>query len=57
MEIKEIILALIADNKEQCLQDKFYGTDEYLTGYGDGYHNALVDLMNQLGIEHNEKKE
>jgi hypothetical protein len=56
MDIKETILDLITKNKEQCLQDRWYGVDEYFTGETDGYHNALVDLLNRLGMEHDEKR-
>jgi len=46
-----MIKDLIENNKENhrfCL-------NPYDEGYCDGYHDALVDLMNQLGISHNEE--
>jgi len=49
--IEQIIKDLIADNKENC----HYILNKYDNGYVDGYHDALVDLMNQLGIEHDEE--
>lgn len=57
MDIKEAILELITENKKERLQDRWYGVDEYFTGEADGYHNALVDLLNCLGIEHDESYE
>ena len=56
MDIKETILGLIATNKSTRLENSWYGLDEYYTGYADGYHNALVDLLNQLGMEHDEER-
>ncbi len=49
--IKDIIMDLISDNKENM----HYVLNEYDQAYTDGYHDALVDLMNKLGIEHNEE--
>lgn len=49
--IKDIIMDLIADNKDNM----HYALNEYDHAYTDGYHDALVDLMNKLGIEHNEE--
>ena len=49
--IEIMIKDLIENNKENhrfCL-------NPYDEGYCDGYHDALVDLMNQLGISHNEE--
>ena len=45
----QIIKDLIADNEENTINDS------YDNGYYEGYHDALVDLMNKLGIEHNEE--
>lgn len=54
MDIKEAIFELIAKNQKERFEDRLYGVDEYLTGEADGYHNALIDLLNHLGIEHEE---
>lgn len=56
MDMKEVILNLIVKNNKELLQHRVYGLDEYYTGYADGYHNALVDLLNQLGMEHDEER-
>ena len=56
MDIKEVILNLIVKNNKERLQHRVYGLDEYYTGYADGYHNALVYLLNQLGMEHDEER-
>lgn len=56
MDMKEAILNLIVKYDKERLQDRAYGLDEYYTGYADGYHNALVDLLNQLGMEHDEER-
>lgn len=56
MDMKEVILNLIVKNNKERLQHRVYGLDEYYTGYADGYHNALVDLLNQLGMEHDEER-
>jgi len=56
MDMKEAILNLIVKYDKERLQDRVYGLDEYYTGYADGYHNALVDLLNQLGMEHDEER-
>ena len=50
MDLKGIIMDLIDDNKENL----YYTLSKYDEGYVDGYHDALVDLMNKLGIKHNE---
>lgn len=52
--IKQIILNMIANNKEN-FTTPFYNHDGYATGYPEGYNDALVDLLNQLGIKHNEE--
>lgn len=49
--IKDIIMDLIEDNKE----NGHYILNDYDDGYVDGYHDALVDLMDRLHIEHNEE--
>ena len=54
MDIKQIILDMINNNKEN-FESLLYNNDGYATGYPDGYNDALVDLLNQLGIEHNEE--
>ena len=50
-KIKQIIGNFMYDNKENY----HYILNEYDNGYADGYHDALVDLMDALGIEHNEE--
>ena len=45
----QIIKDLIADNEENIINNP------YDDGYYEGYHDALVDLMNKLGIEHDEE--
>ena len=54
MDIKQIILNMINNNKEN-FTTPLYNHDGYATGYPEGYNDALVDLLNQLGIEHNEE--
>ena len=49
--IKSDIDNLMYDNEENL----HHILNEYDRGYVDGYHDALVDLMNQLGIEHDEE--
>lgn len=51
MDIEEIIEDLLYDGKDAAC----YALSLYETAYLDGYHDALVDLMNKLGIEHNEE--
>ena len=47
--IEQIIMDLIADNEENFeIKDR----NEYCIGYADGYNDALVDLLNKLGIKH-----
>ena len=46
--IEQMIKDLIENNKENFN----FSQDEYETGYIEGYHDALVDLLNQLHIEH-----
>ena len=50
---EQIIKDLIADNEENNI--KPIVSDGYGKGYYEGYHDALVDLMNKLGIKHNEE--
>ena len=54
MNIKQIVLDMINNNKEN-FTTPLYNHDGYATGYSEGYNDALVDLLNQLGIEHNEE--
>lgn len=56
MYMKGVILNLIVKNNKERLQHRVYGLNEYYTGYADGYHNALVDLLNRLGMEHDEER-
>lgn len=51
--IEQIIKDLIADNEENNIEPIV--SDEYGKGYYEGYHDALVDLMNKLRIKHNEE--
>ncbi|ADL36071.1 hypothetical protein bpr_II132 (plasmid) [Butyrivibrio proteoclasticus B316] len=44
---------LIADNEENNIES--ITSDAYGKGYYEGYHDALVDLMDKLGIKHNEE--
>ena len=46
--MEQIIKTLIEDNKENFNIPQ----DEYGTGYREGYHDALVDLLNKLKIKH-----
>ena len=49
--IEEIIKDLIMNNED----NKPFVIDEgYGMCYYEGYHDALVDLMNKLNIKHNE---
>lgn len=50
---EQIIKDLIADNEENNIEPLV--GDDYCKGYYHSYHDALVDLMNKLGIKHNEK--
>ena len=54
MDMGQIIKDMIADNKAN-FEHPLYENDEYVTGYADGYNDSLVDLLNKLGIEHNEE--
>ena len=45
MDMKEAILNLIVKNDKERLQNRWYGVDEYCTGYADGYNGALNDLL------------
>ena len=48
MTTEQIIKNLIEGNKENFAMSE----NRYDSGYAEGYHDALVDLLNQLGIEH-----
>ena len=50
---EQIIKDLIADNEGNNIEPIV--NDEYGKGYYEGYHDALVDLMNKLRIKHNEE--
>lgn len=50
--VEQIILDLIADNKEN---NNIKNRNEYCIGYTDGYNDGLVDLLNKLGIKHDEE--
>ena len=50
---EQIIKDLIADNEENNIEPIV--SDPYGKGYYEGYHDALVDLMNKLHIPHNEE--
>lgn len=54
MDIGQIIKDMIADNKEN-FEDPLYENDGYAIAYVDGYNDSLVDLLNKLGIKHNEE--
>lgn len=54
MDIEQIIKDMIVDNKEN-FEHPLYENDGYVTGYADGYNDSLVDLLNKLGIKHNEE--
>lgn len=53
--IHEIIEKLISDNEgnKNTLDDHDSFIAGHRTGYYEGYHDALVDLLNKLGIQHN----
>lgn len=51
MYTEQIIKDLIADNEENLQIVK----NDYDFGYYEGYHDALVDLMNKFGIQHKEE--
>lgn len=48
-DIEQIIKNLIEDNKAN-FELQF---DKYGIGYAEGYNDALVDLLNKLGVKHN----
>lgn len=48
MTTEQIIKNLIEGNKDNFAMAE----NRYDNGYAEGYHDALVDLLNQLGIEH-----
>ena len=49
---EEIIKKLITDNEDNNIPPLM--EDDYCKGYYAGYHDALVDLMNELDIKHDE---
>jgi len=50
-DLKKVINQLLEDNKEN-LECSEIGYD---TGYAEGYHDALVDVMLQMGIKTDEE--
>lgn len=48
--IEQIINDLISDSDGNY----YHNRNEYDNGFTDGYHKALVDLMNKLGIKNEE---
>ena len=46
--IEQMVKDLIENNKKNI----HFRVDEYEGGYVEGYNDALVDLLNQLGIKH-----
>lgn len=48
MNVKQTVDNLINGNKDNFAMSE----NRYDRGYAEGYHDALVDLLNQLGIEH-----
>lgn len=52
--VEQIILDLITANEENFLIEN---RNEYCIGYSDGYNDALIDLLNYLGIKHIKKLE
>ena len=53
MDVEQIILDMIKNNK-QNFESPLYNHDEYATGYYEGANDALVSLLDNLGIKHNE---
>ena len=51
IKTEQIVRRLLSDN-EQNIET---ATGGYDSGYAEGYHDALVDVMNQMGIPHNEE--
>ena len=49
-QVEKMIKEMITSNKENLP----YNTSSYDTAYTEGYNDALVDLLNKLGIKHNE---
>ena len=47
--VEQIILDLITANEENFLIEN---RNEYCIGYSDGYNDALIDLLNYLGIKY-----
>ena len=54
MDVEQIILDMIKNNK-QNFESPLYNHDEYSTGYYEGANDALVSLLDNLGIKHNEE--
>ena len=54
MDVEQIILDMIKNNK-QNFESPLYNHDEYATGYYEGANDALVSLLDNLGIKHNEE--
>lgn len=50
--VEQIILDLITDNEKNF---KIEDRNDYCVGYADGYNDALVDLLNKLGIKHDKE--
>lgn len=51
MNIGQIVQQLLANNEQNI--EMFAGG--YDSGYAEGYHDALVDVMNRMGIQHSEE--
>lgn len=51
MDTEQIIKDLLEDHKV----NKAHIDSDYSEGYYDGYNDAMVDLMNKLGIKHDEE--
>ena len=53
MNVEQIIFNMIKDNKKN-FESPLYNHDEYTTGYYEGQNDALVSLLDNLEIKHNE---
>lgn len=51
IKTEQIVHRLLSDNEQNIEM----ATGGYDSGYAEGYHDALVDVMNQMGIPHNEE--
>lgn len=49
--VEQCVKRLLYDNQSNLENDN----GGYDCGYAEGYHDALVDVMNQLRIEHGEE--